>query len=114
MTRRSEETIAMTTRATVGTNGNGHRKVSKVPTKARAKRDDTIVPAARRTAAPPNTAAPGRPTMMNAMGTAVPITEWDRLSADSRMEIDHMIEVLKAVKQGDFSVRFEYQKNGVL
>jgi HAMP domain-containing protein/signal transduction histidine kinase/ActR/RegA family two-component response regulator len=62
----------------------------------------------------------GRPaervaTMMrNAVGNAVPVTEWDLLSAESREEVDHLIEVLKAVKQGDFSVRFEYQKGGVL
>src|SRR5262249_12590883 len=40
------------------------------------------------------------PTMMNAVGAAVPVTEWDRLSADSRTEIEHLLEVLKAVKQG--------------
>ncbi len=29
-------------------------------------------------------------------------------------EIDHLVSVLKAVKQGDFSARFEYDKGGVL
>ena len=53
-------------------------------------------------------------TMMNAVGGTVPITEWDRLSADSRYEVEHLIEVLKAVKQGDFTIRFEYSKHGIL
>ncbi|UQA63944.1 HAMP domain-containing protein [Polyangium aurulentum] len=52
--------------------------------------------------------------MMNAVGGTVPITEWDRLSADSRAEVEHLQEVLKAIKQGDFTIRFEYQKNGIL
>nr|WP_136922633.1 HAMP domain-containing protein [Polyangium aurulentum] len=55
-----------------------------------------------------------RTTMMNAVGGTVPITEWDRLSADSRAEVEHLQEVLKAIKQGDFTIRFEYQKNGIL
>ncbi|HSY25341.1 MAG TPA: HAMP domain-containing protein, partial [Polyangiaceae bacterium] len=41
-------------------------------------------------------------------------SEWDRLSSGSRAEVEHLLEVLKAVKQGDFSVRFEYQKDGIL
>ena len=53
-------------------------------------------------------------TMMNALGSAVPVTEWDRLSADSRYEVEHLLEVLKAVKAGDFQVRLEYQQNGIL
>jgi len=53
-------------------------------------------------------------TMMNALGAQVPVREWDHLSAASRIEIEHMVEVLKAMKQGDFSVRFEYEKHGVL
>ena len=57
---------------------------------------------------------PMKPTMMNAVGGTVPVTEWDRLSADSRSEVEHLLEVLKAVKQGDFSARFEYQKHGIL
>src|ERR1700747_183328 len=56
-----------------------------------------------------------RETMMrNAVGGAVPVTEWDRLSAPSRAEVESLVEVLKAVKQGDFSVRFDYEKRGVL
>ena len=58
--------------------------------------------------------APVQTTMMNAVGGTVPVTEWDRLSADSRYEIEHLLEVLKAVKQGDFHVRFEYSKHGIL
>ncbi|TKD05100.1 HAMP domain-containing protein [Polyangium fumosum] len=42
------------------------------------------------------------------------IAEWERLSDDSRAEVEHLQEVLKAVKQGDFTVRFEYQKDGIL
>src|SRR4051794_1905220 len=37
-------------------------------------------------------------TMFNAVGGTVPVTEWDRLSADSRFEIEHLLEVLKSVK----------------
>jgi HAMP domain-containing protein/signal transduction histidine kinase/CheY-like chemotaxis protein len=56
-----------------------------------------------------------RETMMrNAVGGAVPITEWDRLSASSRAEVEHMVEVLKAVKQGDFTIRVDHEKHGVL
>jgi HAMP domain-containing protein/signal transduction histidine kinase/ActR/RegA family two-component response regulator len=46
-------------------------------------------------------------TMKNALGGMVPVTEWDRLSADSRNEVEHLVEVLKSLKQGDFSTRFE-------
>ncbi len=45
---------------------------------------------------------------------ATQVTEWDRLSARSRAEVERFIEVLKAMKQGDFSVRFESDKDGVL
>ncbi len=45
---------------------------------------------------------------------SVPITEWDRLSTTSRAEVEHLIEVLKAVKQGDFNIRFPYEKDGIL
>ncbi len=44
----------------------------------------------------------------------IPSTEWDRLSTASRGEVEQLVEVLKAVKQGDFSVRFPYQKDGIL
>ncbi len=57
---------------------------------------------------------PRTTTMMNAVGAAVPVTEWDRLSADSRYEVEHLLEVLKAVKAGDFRARFEYQQSGIL
>src|SRR3984957_9068049 len=41
-------------------------------------------------------------------------TEWDRLSTRSRGEVEQFIEVLKSMKQGDFAVRFESDKDGVL
>jgi HAMP domain-containing protein/signal transduction histidine kinase/ActR/RegA family two-component response regulator len=53
-------------------------------------------------------------TMWNAAGASVPVTEWDRLSAPSRAEVESLVDVLKAVKQGDFGVRFDYEKSGVL
>ncbi|MFO0741920.1 MAG: HAMP domain-containing protein [Labilithrix sp.] len=53
-------------------------------------------------------------TMINAVGDTVPVTEWDLLSAETRKEVDHLIEVLKAIKQGDFQARVEYSKNGIL
>src|SRR5580658_5347645 len=46
-----------------------------------------------------------------ALDAGVPITEWDRLSTASRTEVEHLVELLKSVKQGDFSARFEYQKD---
>jgi HAMP domain-containing protein/signal transduction histidine kinase/ActR/RegA family two-component response regulator len=53
-------------------------------------------------------------TMRNALGGSVPVTEWDRLSASSRSEVEHLVEVLKGVKSGDFTMRFDYEKHGVL
>src|SRR5262249_27178620 len=41
-------------------------------------------------------------------------TEWDLLSQSSRDEIEHLVEVLISVKQGDFSVRLPYRREGVL
>jgi len=68
-----------------------------------------------RTSAPaPSPAGRTQTMMMNAVGGTVPITEWDLLSADSRSEVEHLIEVLKALKQGDFRVRFDYSKHGIL
>ncbi|MEY4513704.1 MAG: hypothetical protein RLZZ450_5826, partial [Pseudomonadota bacterium] len=52
-------------------------------------------------------------TMKNALGGMVPVTEWDRLSAHSRAEIEHLVDVLKALKQGDFTTRFDYS-SGIL
>jgi HAMP domain-containing protein len=37
-----------------------------------------------------------------------------RSSGANRAEIEQLVEVLKAVKRGDFSVRFEYQREGSL
>jgi HAMP domain-containing protein/signal transduction histidine kinase/AmiR/NasT family two-component response regulator len=42
------------------------------------------------------------------------VAEWDRLSPASRTEIERLVEVLKAVKQGDFAVRVPYDKDGIL
>ena len=41
-------------------------------------------------------------------------TEWDLLSNPSRTEIEQLLDVLKGVKGGDFSVRLPYQKDGIL
>jgi len=46
--------------------------------------------------------------------TRAPLSEWESLSAASRNEIEHLVEVLKAVKQGDFAVRVECPKEGIL
>jgi HAMP domain-containing protein/signal transduction histidine kinase/ActR/RegA family two-component response regulator len=47
-------------------------------------------------------------------GHAHPTTEWDRLSTASRSEVAQLVEVLKAVKSGDFSVRVPHQKDGIM
>ena len=95
-----------------------------VPTQTSARRDDvmkTLRASGKRNGHPPTAtnghgeAIANRETMMrNAVGSAVPVTEWDRLSAPTRAEVESLVEVLKAVKQGDFSVRFDYEKRGVL
>jgi HAMP domain-containing protein/signal transduction histidine kinase/CheY-like chemotaxis protein len=41
-------------------------------------------------------------------------TEWDRLSAASKEEVEQLVDVLQAVKRGDFSVRLTTRKDGVL
>ena len=40
--------------------------------------------------------------------------EWAQLSSSSKNEVDQLVEVLKAVKNGDFSVRLPYEKAGIL
>ena len=62
----------------------------------------------------PTNASPSVPSAAAVVAAAGPVTEWEYLSAGSRAEIEQLVEVLKAVKHGDFSVRFEYQKAGVL
>ena len=57
-------------------------------------------------------AAPVHPSARKAMRSER--TEWDRLSVRSRGEVEHFVELLKAVKQGDFSVRFDSDKDGLL
>ncbi|MDB5219312.1 MAG: putative SigmaB asociated two-component system sensor protein, partial [Myxococcaceae bacterium] len=107
------------------TDGNGHGNDGDGKAKAALAKSPT---AAKPVASPTPTTANGdvktegkrvgsssrTTTMMNALGSAVPVTEWDRLSADSRYEVEHLLEVLKAVKAGDFQIRFEYQQNGIL
>jgi signal transduction histidine kinase/HAMP domain-containing protein len=41
-------------------------------------------------------------------------SEFDALSPASQSEIEQLVDVLKAVKHGDFSVRLPYQKDGIL
>ncbi|MBI3557617.1 MAG: HAMP domain-containing protein, partial [Deltaproteobacteria bacterium] len=41
-------------------------------------------------------------------------SEWDALSPTSRDEIEQLLEVLKSVKSGDFSIRLPYEKGGIL
>jgi HAMP domain-containing protein/signal transduction histidine kinase/AmiR/NasT family two-component response regulator len=41
-------------------------------------------------------------------------TEWDLLNHSSKNEIDLLVDVLKAVKNGNFSVRLPYEKGGIL
>src|SRR5271170_5795363 len=38
-----------------------------------------------------------------ALDTEIPITEWDRLSTLSRIEVEQLVELLKSIKQGDFT-----------
>ena len=49
-----------------------------------------------------------------ALDAGVPLTEWDRLSTISRTEVERLVEVLKSIKQGDFTVRFGYEKDGIM
>ena len=41
-------------------------------------------------------------------------SEWDQLSFSSRNEIEQLVEILKSIKDGDFSVRLPYEKGGIL
>src|SRR6478735_1445327 len=43
-----------------------------------------------------------------------PDMRWDRLSVSEKDEVEQLVEILKAVKSGDFSVRFEYEKGDIL
>jgi HAMP domain-containing protein/signal transduction histidine kinase/ActR/RegA family two-component response regulator len=40
--------------------------------------------------------------------------EWDLLSLSSQEEIEQLVDLLKAVKSGDFSVRLPYERDGIL
>ena len=65
--------------------------------------------------APPAARQPG-PGRTRRLRTRVSdgVTEWDRLSRASQDEIEQLVEVLKAVKQGDFSVRCRTRRDGIL
>jgi HAMP domain-containing protein/signal transduction histidine kinase/CheY-like chemotaxis protein len=41
-------------------------------------------------------------------------TEWEQVALAEKDEIEQLVEVLKAVKSGDFSVRFDYEKGDIL
>jgi methyl-accepting chemotaxis protein len=43
-----------------------------------------------------------------------PRTEWDLLTKASQEEIEQLVDVLKAVKQGDFTVRLRHHRDGIL
>jgi HAMP domain-containing protein len=43
-----------------------------------------------------------------------PVSDWDRLHASSRNEVEHLVEVLKAVKQGNFAARVDCPKDSIL
>jgi HAMP domain-containing protein/signal transduction histidine kinase/ActR/RegA family two-component response regulator len=40
--------------------------------------------------------------------------EWEQVALAEKDEIEQLVEVLKAVKSGDFSVRFDYEKGDIL
>ncbi|HET9236396.1 MAG TPA: HAMP domain-containing protein [Oligoflexus sp.] len=41
-------------------------------------------------------------------------SEWEQVALAEKDEIEQLVEVLKAVKSGDFSVRFDYEKGDIL
>ncbi|RYZ96720.1 MAG: HAMP domain-containing protein, partial [Proteobacteria bacterium] len=41
-------------------------------------------------------------------------SDWDELSDDNRDEIERLVEVLKSMKNGDFTVRLPYARQGIL
>ncbi|MGZ3741056.1 MAG: hypothetical protein ACXVB9_16885, partial [Bdellovibrionota bacterium] len=40
--------------------------------------------------------------------------EWDQLSESSKDEVEQLVEILRSVKNGDFSVRLDYEQGGIL
>jgi signal transduction histidine kinase/HAMP domain-containing protein/ActR/RegA family two-component response regulator len=72
----------------------------------------------RASAPPPNAAREGRQRQAgNGLGRdarAAPLVEWDLLTKASKDEIDQLVDLLKAVKAGDFGVRLPYRKDGIL
>ncbi|HEV3194432.1 MAG TPA: hypothetical protein VGY54_28240, partial [Polyangiaceae bacterium] len=85
-------------------NGNGNSDIARVGEQKGRQIDREAAARARLESAP--TSGP--------LTESAPLTEWDRLSSGSRAEVEHLLQILKAVKQGDFAVRFEYQKDGIL
>src|SRR5215472_5884280 len=108
---RRREPLARKGRKNQGKNGNGNGKArppnggphdsAAVPPKAAVKPVSELAPSA-------------GPPMMSPSAVRDRMTEWDRLSNESRLEIEQLVEVLKAAKQGDFGVRYEYVKGGIL
>jgi HAMP domain-containing protein/signal transduction histidine kinase/ActR/RegA family two-component response regulator len=108
---------------------NGHRQRSKQPQSAAKRTNGPPTPERRRSAVAkadvdtsagdgssmkPSPKTPStRPRPREAEDSA---REWEHSSVATatRAEIDHLADVLKAMKHGDFSVRFEYQKHGPL
>ena len=85
---------------------NGHEPGSSVKVRGARKSGNG------KSAASNGPAGPATATALDA--AAGRITEWDRLSTRTRGEVEQLVEVLKSVKQGDFTVRFECEKDGVL
>jgi hypothetical protein len=51
----------------------------------------------------------------NGIRRASPTHEkWGDLPVSNKVEIEQLVEVLKAVKSGDFTVRFDYEKGDML
>src|SRR5688572_25032783 len=94
------------------------------PRKTRASRKGAARASAKKTSEKPEAAAaPPEPERRHgrlstrleaASNGADEVTDWDRISSSSRAELEHLVEVLKSVKRGDFAVRFEYQQRGML
>ena len=50
----------------------------------------------------------------SARESAASLSKWDHISPEYKKEFDVLVEVLKSVKNGDFSVRISYQPDGML
>jgi HAMP domain-containing protein/signal transduction histidine kinase/CheY-like chemotaxis protein len=87
------------------TGRDGRRSPKRPPASAREARDVARAPEAP-AAAPPDGRDVARPRRAGA--------EWDLLTRASQEEVAQLVEVLKAVKGGDFSVRLPYTRDGIL